>query len=68
MEDGLGKERQKVALRRTNRTNNIVQELSEKRPKGRKEHPNAKKVVKKQNKNTVTKDRQPAQRRPQQCP
>ena len=78
--NGLEKERQMFALRRgkgalhtLNRTENTVQELSEKWPqkrKGKKRNTLTRssiKVVKKKEKRVV-KDRRPSQRRPQQSP
>ena len=80
MEDGPGKGRQKVVLRREkealqhtkqNRADNIVQELSEKWRQKRKgknnknKHSNAKEPYESSKiKLTVTKDRQPSERRP----
>ena len=81
MEDGPGKERQKVVLWREkqalqhpqqNRTDNIVQELSEKWPQKKKrknnknKNSNAKEPYEsgKKKTNRVTKDRQPGERRP----
>ena len=68
----LHSEDRKEPRKTQNRANNIVQELSEKWPKGRKEtHSNAKepcKSGKTTTTKTVTKDRQPGERRLQQSP